>query len=230
MTLAFFPQAGKIGQQREGRMDEMRELLRRARAGEPAAIEALYRQVEPRLRAIALSRLQRQGVRGQVTTGGLIDAFFLDTIGREFAVEDREHFFRIAYRRIHFILIDLLRSARYGRERPERAGNVDALEGVADPRPDEAEIALETQEELARALDALEQELSPVHRDLIERRYLGEQTFQEIATQIGLPPATASRHLQVALSFLHNYLSPRFPAFASRLRQSLSDSSSDSVE
>jgi RNA polymerase sigma factor (TIGR02999 family) len=110
--------------------------------------------------------------------------------------EDRAHFFGIAARVMRQVLIDYAR--KHHAEKRGRRGPADgSVRTLADPAqgPDLNVLALHT------ALSELA-ELDPRQAEIVELRYFGGLTEQEVAMVIHLSPATVRREIATARCWL----------------------------
>jgi DNA-directed RNA polymerase sigma subunit (sigma70/sigma32) len=66
---------------------------------------------------------------------------------------------------------------------------------------------------LRTALEDLGRDLSDTHRVVVEMRFLGEYTLDEVAGLLSITRDKAFRMSQIALEYLRDKLGPSFPAF-----------------
>jgi RNA polymerase sigma-70 factor, ECF subfamily len=188
---------------------KLTELLGRASRGDRQAQEDLYRVLEPELRKLAHHRFLQHGARERVRITEVVDLAFLRLFPPQPGANahpvhwrHRGHFFAFVSRNIMQVLIDLLR------REPEKTV---AVGGEAEA-PGE-ELTRDTLLTLRDALDELEEALSPLHRTIVDLRFWGGCTFDEIAELTGTPKTTVFEELHIALAFLKDRLRASFPDF-----------------
>ena len=161
-------------------------LLERVRAGDQAALEALFARYLMPLRRWASGRLPRH-VRDAADTQDLVQETLLQTFKRIEAFEPRREGALQAYLRQALMnrIRDELR--RYGRRGPAEA--IDS--GVPDvsPSPLEHAIGTEATEEYERALGRLR----PEDREAIIARVEMGYSYEELAQALGKPTPDAAR-------------------------------------
>lgn len=182
-----------------GRQPEITRLLRQWSGGDEGAGEALFELVYQELRQIALGHMagEREGHTLQPTA--LVHEAFL----RLYAIEDvdwrgRKHFYALVSRIIRRILIDHARRVNAGK----RGG------GGRVPLSDAGDLAAADPQHLLDLDDALKrlEELDPFQAEIVEHRFFGGLTTEEIAEVTGRSTATVGRHFRVARLWLYNRL------------------------
>jgi RNA polymerase sigma-70 factor (ECF subfamily) len=162
------------------------QLLERVRAGDQAAVEALFARYLVPLRRWASGRLPRR-VRDAADTQDLVQETLLQTFKRIEAFEPRREGALQAY----------LRQALMNRIRDElrrhgRRGPVEAIDsGVPDvsPSPLEHAIGREATDEYERALARLR----PEEREAIIARVEMGYSYEDLAQALGKPSPDAAR-------------------------------------
>jgi RNA polymerase sigma factor (TIGR02999 family) len=176
------------------------QLLLAARGGDRAAFDALFSRVYDELSRIAHQRLSRFRPGETLNTTGLVHEAYLKLVDPERAgAKDRAHFLALASRAMRFIVVDRARAQRV----QKRGG------GVADLPLEEGHIAVEPPVIDLLALDqALEQlrERSERQCQLVEYRFFGGLTYEEIAEVTGLSVITVKRDWVRARAWLYTYL------------------------
>jgi RNA polymerase sigma factor (sigma-70 family) len=119
--------------------------------------------------------------------------------------QHRGAFYVFASRNILHIVIDELRASSRPPTNPTDGHSQDEL-----PAPVK-ELTVHTLLTLQQALVDLEQALSETHRTVVELRFLGECTLDEVAEQLSIRRDKVFRISKVALKFLHERLAPAFP-------------------
>jgi RNA polymerase sigma factor (TIGR02999 family) len=155
-----------------------------------------------------LRRLARQLLRGErpgqtLQTTALVHEAYLRLVDQGRArLQDRAHFLRVAAQAMRRILVDRARARgaqkRGGRKALLPLDDALAVAGV----PDERVLAVD------EALEALEQ-LDPDLAHVVELRFFGGLTQEEIATCLGVSPATVGRDWSTAKAWLYHALSSR---------------------
>jgi RNA polymerase sigma factor (TIGR02999 family) len=176
------------------------QLLVDARAGNGDAFDRLFSHLYRELRSLAQHRLRRLNAGETLSTTALVHEAYLRLMDQSRCDwQDRAHFFALAARAMRFVLIDYARARgaqkRGGGERPIP---LDAIQLAADARATELVSLHEALEELALR-DA---RLSRV----VEYKFFGGLTFDEIAAVLGLSVPTVKRDWTRARAWLHRSL------------------------
>lgn len=177
-------------------------LLRRWSEGDQEALNRLVPLMYAELRRLAHQRLRReQGNRSLNTTGLVHDAYLKLMDVRRTSFRDRAHFLAMASRVMRRLLVDQARARRADK----RGGAAEALEldealWVSEPQ---AAVLSDLDEALQR-LEALD----PRQGQIVEQRYFGGLTLEEIAEAIGVSLATVKRELRFAHAWLATELGP----------------------
>jgi RNA polymerase sigma-70 factor (ECF subfamily) len=183
-----------------GRTDpDITVLLQRAAAGESDAESDLFDAIYNDLRAIARATLssERPGHTLQPTV--LVHEVFLRLRGSAIDFQSRHHFFAIAARAMRRILVDHAR-ARVARKRPGSAQQVEL-----DERMILAEDDPETILAVDAALDHL-RDLDTRQARIVEMRFFGGLTEEEIGTVLKISSRTVKREWQFARLWLFDRL------------------------
>lgn len=176
---------------------ECTQLLLDARSGDREAFDRLWPLIYDELRTIAHARLLRQRADEALNTTALVHEAYLKLIdGTQVAWKDRAHFFAVASRAMRFILIDLARaSLAQKRGGAHHDVDIDAIQVAADGRSEDLislDIALT---ELARRDERLS--------ELVELRFFGGLTYEEIAAVTGRSVPTVKRDWTRARAWLY---------------------------
>jgi RNA polymerase sigma factor (TIGR02999 family) len=179
-----------------GQVPDVTTLLEMARGGDPeqrqAAENHLFRAVEPELRRIAECYLRGEWHPDPLAQPTLLlDEAFVKLMRGKSAPEDRTQFYGFAARIMRQILVDLARKRR-------TLGLPSSLDLPAPERPVDL-LALD--EALARL-----EELDPRSSRVVELRFFGGLTWEEIAREIGCCPATAKNDWGFARDWLHKQI------------------------
>jgi RNA polymerase sigma factor (sigma-70 family) len=170
------------------------------------AQDELYRRTECELRKLARHWIRARCARDRINTTELIqDAFFKLIIdppkrrswgtGRTLWPH-RGAFYMFASRHMLWALLRLLKP------RPDSPNSAD-LANVPAPDRRRAEEAVEA---LMKALVDLGRDLSEAHRTVVELRYLGERTLDQVAKLLPISRYKVHRMSKVALAYLREKL------------------------
>ena len=177
------------------------QLLRGARAGRGAALDALFARLYAELRSLAHQQLRRGPQPHGLNTTGLVHEAYLRfaSVGDE-QPDDRQHFLAYASTAMRSVVVDSLRAdqaAKRGGGAQQVTLNTDIGAGlVADT------------DETLRIHDAL-LDLGNIDAQLVqivEMRFFGGLSDAEIAGALGMSLRTVQRHWQKARLFLYAQL------------------------
>jgi len=185
---------------------EITSLLKRVAAGEQDAAEELVPLVYDELRRIAGARLRRERPQHTLQATALVHEAYIKLAGQPDAKwENRAQFFAVASQVMRRILVDYariqLRRRRGGR--PQRV----PLDDVVLVSSDCTEELLTVHESLLKL-----EKLDPRQSRVVELRYFGGLSVDEIAEVVGVTPRTVARDLNMAKAWLYGDLSQRDPA------------------
>jgi RNA polymerase sigma-70 factor, ECF subfamily len=170
--------------------------------GNPSALEELTPQVQKELHALAQTYLRRGRPNQTLQPTALINELYLRLIDQSQSVhwECRSHFFGIAARLMRQILVDYAR-AHYA---AKRGGDdvVVPLDEVLIVSRDRPPDVLELDEALDRLAEVDERKCR-----IVELRYFGGMSREEIAAACGLTLPTVKRDLRLAIAWLRRDLS-----------------------
>ncbi len=163
------------------------QLLLDARSGDRDAFDRLFSHVYDELRHIAHGRLLQYRPGQTLDTTALVHEAYLRLVDQARAGgRDRAHFFALASRAMRFVLVDYAR-ARSAQKRGGRTPDVplDTVQVAAE----------ECAADLLTLADALEQlsGVSPRLGEIVDYRFFGGLTFEEIAEAMGLSVPTIKR-------------------------------------
>lgn len=160
------------------------------------AMDALYPEVYEDLRRIAHQRLRQEYSTGTLNTTALVHEVYLRLSGQsKIKWSDRTHFFALASRAMRNILVDAARARAAGK----RGG------GTLRVSLDSVELAAD---DSAVELLGLDEALTQLAKDearlgqLVEYRFFGGLTYEEIAEATGLSVPTVKRDWRRARSWL----------------------------
>ena len=176
------------------------QLLHAVRAGDREAFDNLYSRLYDELRAIAHQRLRRSRQGETLNTAALVHEAYLKLVDQtRVDLSDRGHFLALASRAMRFIIVDHART----RAAKKRAGAADAvpLDTVSIAAEDCATDVLELDDALER-LSRFDDRLG----QLVEYRFFGGLTYEEIAAVTGLSVSTVKRDWVRARTWLYHAL------------------------
>jgi RNA polymerase sigma factor (TIGR02999 family) len=196
MTLEHAPEAGA-----DDPAAEVTALIRAARSGDPVAAESLFEAVYRDLKRIARAKLGRHRQGATLDTTALVHEVYL-RLSRpgNLELEDRTHFFSVAARAMRQILVDHARR----RVADKRGGGMIPLaldEGLTAAAENQAEVMVGLDTALAR-LERLDARAAR----LVELRFFGGLTFEEVAAGMGVSDRTLKRDWKRAKAFLFREL------------------------
>jgi RNA polymerase sigma factor (TIGR02999 family) len=171
-------------------------LIERANSGEPEALDRLFSALYPELHRLARGRLRSNAPLTLLDATSLLHETYLrlQNVG-ELKVENRAHFLAYASRTMRSIIVDFAR-----RKIASRRGVGVHIDHGTDGPP----IVQYGEDEVIRVHDAL---LELAHADerlarLVEMRYFGGLTEEEIADVLGITGRTVRRHWEKARMLL----------------------------
>ncbi len=181
------------------------QLLGEWRGGDERALDELVPLVYEELRRLARHYFNRERKRPTLETRDLIhDAFLRLCDLQTVDWQDRVHFFAVAARIMRRILIDRARR----RQNAKHGGGLAALS--LDEIPDlaaEPDAGLMALDEALSELEAADETLATI----VELRFFGGLSHDEIAAALGLSNSTVRRHWRLAKSWLHRRLGGEVP-------------------
>jgi RNA polymerase sigma factor (TIGR02999 family) len=184
-------------------MGELTRLLEAARNGQSDAVDQIVALTYGELRELAHRRLRRTPQITLLDTGVLVNECYLRLVKvGELDVSDRAHFLGYAARVMRSIVVDFARE-RLARRRGGNAPHITAGTDIPDP-------AAAAEEEVVRVDEAL-QELARLDARLVqvvELKYFGGLTSEEIAAVLGIGERSVRRDWQKARVLLHEELKP----------------------
>jgi len=172
-------------------------LLQDWSAGRRDAFDQLFPLLYDELRRLAARHLRRERTPHTLQATALVNEAYLKLVQQDgVRCENRAHFFGIAARVMRCLLVDHAR-ARGAAKRGDGATIVPEAEilGIALP-PSLDMIALD--EALKRLADT-----DPRQSELVELRFFGGLTIDEVSRVLGISPATVSREWTVARAWLY---------------------------
>lgn len=182
---------------------QLGELLRQLADGDRTVLWQVVPFVYARLRRIARGQLARERPGHTLDSIALVNETFLNLVEQEkLFVRDRAHFLALSAKVMRQILVDHAR-ARNAQKRGDGAARVPLDEiQVAAPRTDDELLALDAALNRLAAVDT--QAVS-----IVEQRYFGGATENEISHALAISPATVRRRWAFAKAWLHRELRER---------------------
>jgi RNA polymerase sigma factor (TIGR02999 family) len=183
------------------------ELLSRSVAGDRAARDALFAAAYPELRRLAHARLYGSGRGTLLDTTALVHESYLRLVhGGELTFADRRAFFGYAAQVMRSVIVDAARARlaeRRGGAAPKLTLSTDMAHDLAhDLGRDEAAILA-----VHEALQALQQ-ADERAAQMVELRYFGGYSDQEIAEVLDVTERTVQRDWNKARLLLRVMLAP----------------------
>jgi RNA polymerase sigma factor (TIGR02999 family) len=168
-------------------------LLQRARDGESNARDELFAVAYDNLKGLARARLRVDGRSAELDTTALVHEAYLRFVNTgELRAEDRRAFFAYASRVMRSVIVDSARE-RLAERRGGDMVHLTLTTQIADGMAADEEAILKVHEALT-VLEAAEPRLAQV----VEMRYFGGYTEQEIAEALGITDRTVRRDWEKA--------------------------------
>jgi RNA polymerase sigma factor (TIGR02999 family) len=175
-------------------------LLNKLADGDQDAGAQLIPLVYDELRRLAARRLRQERPNHTLQATALVHEAYLKLAGQRNAKwQNRAQFFGVASQAMRRILVDYAR----GQQRIRRGGKQQkvVLEDVLLISPARADELLAVNESLSKL-----EKFDPRQARIVELRYFGGLTIEEIAEVIGVTARTISRELDVAKAWLFGEL------------------------
>jgi RNA polymerase sigma factor (TIGR02999 family) len=171
-------------------------LLRQWSEGDEEALNRLVPLMYGELRRLAHHRLRGEPANRSLNTTGLVhDAYVKLVDVRRARFRDRSHFLAMASRVMRRLLIDQARARRAAkRGGGAEAGELDDTLLISAPQAE----ALAALDEALQRLEAMD----PRQGQIVEHRYFGGLSLEEIAEAVGVSLATVKRELRFAHAWL----------------------------
>ena len=164
--------------------------------GDQSALDELMPIVYRELRVIAGSYMRRESPGHTLQTSALINEAYLRLVDqRSVQWRNRAHFYGVAAQMMRRILVDHARA----RTRVKRGG------GALRVDLDEAAIVSQQATEVVALDDALRSlaEMDPRKSQIVEMRFFGGLTTDEVAEVLKVAPTTVEREWRKAKAWLH---------------------------
>jgi len=171
------------------------ELLVRLKAGDQDALEALLPLVYKELRDIARYHLQRERPGHTLQSAALVHEVYLRLLDqRPFDTDNRAHFLAVASRLMRQILVDHARSHGAAKRGADRRVELDASLVLPQVRSTDVVALDDALTDLAR--------LDEQQSRIVELRFFGGLSNEEIAEVLGISVSTVKRDWNVAKAWL----------------------------
>ena len=186
----------------DARSAEITALLKAWGSGDKSALGRLAEHVYPEFRRMAGRYMKNEGQEYSLQATALIHEVYLRLIDvTKVEWQARAQFFAMAAQMMRRILVDAAR-ARRSQKRGGMAVKVNIDEtAVLSPTTDRTILALD------EALTAFS-EVAPRQAKVVELRYFGGLTEEEIVAALGISPRTVRRDWDLARAWLLRELSP----------------------
>lgn len=180
-------------------MGDVTVLLGQFAANESPAQSALFEAIYPELTAIATRHLARESHEIELEPHALVHEAYLRMLELErITWQDRAHFLAAAAGTMRRVLIDAAR--RRGAHKRDGGLRI-TLTGLYLRGHTQTTDMQSLHEALARLA-----EVHPEHARLVELRYFGGLSLEELAEVLGRSPATVKRSWSVARAWLYRVL------------------------
>jgi RNA polymerase sigma-70 factor (ECF subfamily) len=182
---------------------EITRLLARIAAGDREAEARLIPLVYDELRRLAGAYMRSERGEHTLQATALVHEAFLRLTGNlDIEWQSRAHFFAVAARTMRRILVDHARGIRSQKR-----------QGIREKLPLESAIMfVDAQSEDLLALDLALERLAawdPRQCRVVELKFFGGLTMEEIAAVLGVSKRTATRDFDMARAWLHGQLATR---------------------
>jgi RNA polymerase sigma factor (TIGR02999 family) len=167
---------------------EMAQTVRLVVAGDRAAFDALFEAVYAELRRLAQSHLAAERPDHTLRATALVHEVYMRLVDVPLELRDRAHFMAVASRVMRRILVDHARRKLAAKRNPGRT--VLALDEAITISPTHVGADLVA---LDRALSRLQAE-QPEKAQVVEMRFFGGMTMEEIALVLGVTSRTVGRY------------------------------------
>lgn len=181
-------------------MDEITQMLDSVAAGEAGASDQFYQSVYRDLRNLARGHLGRQSTLTHLDAPALVHEAYLRLVQRgSLKLVNRRAFFAYASSVMRSVIVDYVRE----RGAIKRGGDL-GFQTLVTGFADDVFVA----EEISALHEALEQlkRIDPRLHDVVEMRYFGGLSLEEVAEITGVSSMTVKRDWQKARAYLFNVL------------------------
>jgi RNA polymerase sigma factor (TIGR02999 family) len=171
----------------------------RWKAGDQGALEELVPLVYKQLRDIARHHLQRERPGHTLQSAALVHEAYLRLVDqRPFDSENRAHFLAVASRLMRQILVDYARTHGAAKRGADRRVELDTSVVLPQVRSTDL-VALD---DALNNLTSLDEQQGRI----VELRFFGGLSTEEIAAVLGISPSTVKRDWSVAKAWLIRHM------------------------
>lgn len=178
--------------------DSFRDLVRRARNGDPAAARELVEQYAPHIRRVVRVRLTDASLRRVMDSMDVCQSvlanFFVRMSVGQFDLNDPQDLVRLLVRMTQNKVLDHVRRQQADRrDRRREVGGGEVLEGLPDARTSPGEVAANRE-----LLDLVHKRLTTEERYLAEQRAQGRE-WADLGRELGKTPESLRKQYSRAL-------------------------------
>ena len=193
MIFFFVPTGGRLSI--NGRTEEITNLLRAWSSGDQAALARLAEQVYPELRLMARRYIKNERKANTLETTALVHEVYLRLVDvTKIEWRERAQFFAMAAQMMRRILVDAARTRGAHKRGGALKVNLDET-ALLSTAPSRSILALD------EALTAFSQ-VAPRQAKVVELRYFGGLTEEEIVAALKISPRTVRRDWDLARAWL----------------------------
>lgn len=173
--------------------NEVMQLLDAWRGGSSAARDHLFEKLYAELRLVSAALLRKEG-RVSLSTGDLVNDAAVRLIGLEHIDwQNKAHFMALASRMMRRILVDHARKKNANKRHHQKVTFVTRLVG------DQTEsVNIQKLEHALVRLHAID----PVRAEIVEMRYYGGLSLEEIGVVVDMSPSTIKRNWRASRAWL----------------------------
>ncbi len=180
-------------------MGDVTVLLEAARRGEDLAVGSIFELLYPELKRMAHAQLRYRDERMLMETGVLVNEAYLRLLGQQrLTAAERGQFLAYAARVMRSVVVDTVREQQAQRRGGGLGAQVTLNTAAIDSFQPNGEDEIMQVHEALLALQQVDERLTQV----VELRYFGGLSNQEIADSLGLTTRTVERDWQKARAFL----------------------------
>ena len=178
-----------------GPQHDITQLLKRHRSDDPRALDELIPLVYDKLRDLARRHMARESPGHTLQQTALVHEAYLELVQANVEWTGRAHFFAVAARVMRHILVDHART----KGRDKRGGGAHLV-----PLDEFAAVIEPPSIDVLQLDDALQQLAIVNERQsaIIEMRYFGGMTHDEMATALDLSATSVDRELRLGKAWL----------------------------
>jgi RNA polymerase sigma-70 factor (ECF subfamily) len=179
---------------------EITRLLKRWSEGDRDAVDSLINATYDEMRRVARGYFRRERLDHTLQPTALVHEAYLRLFhGAPVALDSRESFFRLVASRMRRQLVDHARRHNADKRGGGKKASLDDVAGVMPAAG--GEVAAFRLDTLDAALTRLATDYPRVSA-IVQRRYFGDQSLEEVATAVGVSLATVKRDLAFARAWL----------------------------